>query len=100
MYKNKLGLLFIKGRHGLGNIYVVPSGPPGSEFSNNIYTITVNSIGRNGTVPKYSNVDASVLTCGLGDGHSLTSSFMVCTILIHNHGVLRNFLHYFYSDWH
>lgn len=72
----------MKGRHGLGNIYVVPSGSPGNELSNNIYTITVNSIGRLGTVPKYTNIDASVLTSGLGDGNNLTSSFMVCNAKI------------------
>lgn len=70
-------VLFMKGRHGFGSIHVVPSGPPGNGLSNNIYTITVNSIGKNGTVPEYTYVDASVLTSGLGDGHNLTASYMV-----------------------
>ncbi|XP_053380578.1 proprotein convertase subtilisin/kexin type 4-like isoform X2 [Mercenaria mercenaria] len=69
------------GRHGLGTIHVVPSGPPGNELSNNVYTITVNSIGRNGAVPDYTYTDASVLTSGLGEGNNLTSSSMVTTTL-------------------
>ncbi|XP_060571690.1 proprotein convertase subtilisin/kexin type 4-like [Ruditapes philippinarum] len=71
----------IHGRHGLGTVHVVPSGPTGSELSNNIHTITVSSVGRNGIIPDYVYTDASVLTSGLGDGNNLTSSSMVTTTL-------------------
>ena len=67
----------MKGRRGLGTIHVVPSGPPGSQLSNNIDTITVNGIGRYGTVLANTYKDASVLTSGLGVGNNLTSTSMV-----------------------
>ncbi|XP_053380046.1 proprotein convertase subtilisin/kexin type 4-like [Mercenaria mercenaria] len=70
------------GRHGLGTIHVVPSGPPGNGLANSIHTITVNSMGRHGTISTYSyDIDASVLTSGLGDGQNLTAYSMVTTTL-------------------
>ncbi|XP_053380524.1 proprotein convertase subtilisin/kexin type 6-like [Mercenaria mercenaria] len=67
------------GRRGLGKIYVVSAGPSGNELTNNIYTITVNGIGRHGTLPQHICGDTSVLVSGLSDGNTLTSTYMVTT---------------------
>ncbi|XP_053380577.1 proprotein convertase subtilisin/kexin type 4-like [Mercenaria mercenaria] len=67
------------GRHGLGAVYIVPAGPTGNLLSNNIHTIAVGMFGVNGTVHSGSVKDASVLTSGLGDGNSLTSSSVITT---------------------
>ncbi|XP_053390181.1 proprotein convertase subtilisin/kexin type 4-like [Mercenaria mercenaria] len=68
-----------KGRRGLGRIYVVPAGPNGNEVTNNIFTITVNGIGREGIVPENTFADTSVLVSGLSEGHNLTSRYMITT---------------------
>ncbi|XP_053390866.1 proprotein convertase subtilisin/kexin type 6-like [Mercenaria mercenaria] len=70
------------GRRGLGTIYVVPAASCGNEFSNNIHTITVNSIGRYGTKPFDVLLDASVLVSGLRNGNNLTAS----TVVTASHG--------------
>ncbi|WAR04787.1 FURI1-like protein, partial [Mya arenaria] len=41
----------LQGRGGLGSIFVFPAGMPGNGFAQNIHTISVNSIGKNGKVP-------------------------------------------------
>lgn len=68
-----------EGRNDRGRIYVVAAGPIGNELTNNINTITVNGMSKNGYIPKKTHLDTSVLTSGLADGNSLTSSYMFTT---------------------
>ncbi|XP_053402242.1 proprotein convertase subtilisin/kexin type 6-like isoform X2 [Mercenaria mercenaria] len=69
-----------KGRHNLGAIYVVPDGSDGvsgSGLANSLYTIAVNSVGVNGTLPTKPQVSACVLTSGLGEGSKLHTNYML-----------------------
>lgn len=70
-----------QGRRGLGTIYVVPSGPPGNGLANNVFTITVNAVGPNGTIPDSIFPDASVITSALAFGNNISSSSIVTTSL-------------------
>ncbi|XP_053402245.1 neuroendocrine convertase 2-like isoform X2 [Mercenaria mercenaria] len=69
-----------KGRNNLGAIYVVPDGSDGvsgSGLANSLYTIAVNSVGVNGTLPTKPQVSACVLTSGLGEGSKFHTNYML-----------------------
>ncbi|XP_053380575.1 proprotein convertase subtilisin/kexin type 4-like [Mercenaria mercenaria] len=63
----------VSGRKGFGVVYLVPAGPVGNGLSNNNNTITVNSVGRQGTIQDGAYTDTSVITSGLGQGNNLTA---------------------------
>ncbi|XP_053402857.1 neuroendocrine convertase 2-like [Mercenaria mercenaria] len=81
-----------KGRNKLGAIYVVPDGSDGvsgSGLANNIHTITVNSVGVNGVLPRRPQVSACVLTSGLGEGNRLNTNYMLTSSF--NNRCIRSF---------
>ncbi|WAR13521.1 PCSK4-like protein [Mya arenaria] len=69
----------IKGRGGKGSIYVYPAGNVGNAFVNNPYTVSVNGIGVNGTVPSFASASATVITSVLAEGRTLESKLMSTT---------------------
>ncbi|XP_052817913.1 furin-like protease kpc-1 isoform X2 [Mya arenaria] len=68
------------GRKGLGSIYVFPAGRPGNGFSNSLYTIAVNTIGVNGTLPGRRFVNTATLVSAFGDGNTRHDSGMWTTM--------------------
>ncbi|WAR13523.1 PCSK5-like protein [Mya arenaria] len=69
----------LKGRRGKGSIYVYPAGNVGNGLVNNPYTVSINGIGVNGTVPSFATPSATVLTSALAEGSTLESKLMSTT---------------------
>ncbi|XP_052815303.1 furin-1-like [Mya arenaria] len=61
-----------KGRRGSGSIYMIATGKIGNCVSNSIYTIAVNSIGTNGSVPFGINRSSATLVSAFGQANNRT----------------------------
>lgn len=86
-----------KGRNGKGSIYVFAAGNKGKTkknlnldgYVNSIYTITISSVGVNGTIPEYAQPGAVVLASTYGDGPNKFASSMITTS--HRNSCCRDF---------
>lgn len=86
----KFLIFLLQGRNGKGSIYVLAAGNSGHSkknanldgFANSIYTITINSVGINGTIPDFAQPGACILASTLGEGRSLLDDSIVCNILL------------------
>ncbi|XP_052762054.1 endoprotease aex-5-like [Mya arenaria] len=67
----------LKGRHGLGSVYVFPAVSPGAAFSNHIATVTVACLGLDSAVHEVSEVNSAALVSVFCNGRSRSESRMV-----------------------
>ena len=51
-------------------------------FANSIYTITISSVGVNGTIPDFAQPGACILASTFGEGPSMFDDSLVCSITI------------------